>query len=80
MMSDNEAAAEEGRIPVATPSADQNNEEAEKVPDKDLFLVTWKGKDDPEDPKNWTRRSKWAATFVSMPRPEICLTADQRRT
>jgi len=26
--------------------------------------VTWNGPDDPENPKNWTLRNKWAATIV----------------
>ena len=26
--------------------------------------VTWSGHDDPENPKNWSNRRKWAATFV----------------
>ena len=31
---------------------------------RDPNLVTWKGPDDPENPKNWTKKQKWAATFV----------------
>lgn len=30
--------------------------------EKDVNLVAWDGPDDPENPKNWTRRRKWAAT------------------
>jgi MFS family permease len=26
--------------------------------------VTWDGPDDPENPKNWTFKRKWAATFL----------------
>ena len=26
--------------------------------------VTWKSPDDPENPKNWSRKRKWAATVV----------------
>jgi MFS family permease len=26
--------------------------------------VTWSGPDDPENPKNWSIRKKWAVTFV----------------
>jgi MFS family permease len=26
--------------------------------------VTWDGPDDPENPKNWTFKRKWAATFI----------------
>jgi multidrug resistance protein len=31
---------------------------------KDPFLVKWTGPDDPENPKNWRLRKKWAAAFV----------------
>ncbi len=31
---------------------------------KDPLLVTWDGPDDPENPKNWRLRRKWAACFV----------------
>lgn len=31
---------------------------------KDPNLVTWDGPDDPENPKNWARGRKWAATLV----------------
>lgn len=30
-------------------------------------LVTWEGPSDPENPKNWTTRRKWAATIVGIP-------------
>lgn len=30
----------------------------------DRHLVTWAGPDDPNNPKNWTLKRKWAATFV----------------
>ena len=33
---------------------------------QDPNLVTWDGKDDPSNPKNWPRRRKWYATFVSL--------------
>lgn len=29
-----------------------------------LHQVTWNGPDDPENPKNWTRKRKWLATLV----------------
>lgn len=32
--------------------------------EKDVNLVTWEGPDDPENPKNWTRKRKWMATAV----------------
>jgi hypothetical protein len=31
---------------------------------KNPNLVTWDGPDDPENPKNWTSRRKWAATII----------------
>ncbi|TQB75842.1 hypothetical protein MPDQ_001442 [Monascus purpureus] len=31
---------------------------------QDPKLVTWEGPDDPENPKNWTLRKKWAATVI----------------
>ncbi|KAL9005767.1 MAG: hypothetical protein Q9188_001479 [Gyalolechia gomerana] len=31
---------------------------------KDLNLVTWDGPDDPENPKNWSNKRRWAATIV----------------
>ncbi|KAF2717106.1 MFS general substrate transporter [Polychaeton citri CBS 116435] len=33
-------------------------------PEKDPFLVTWNGPDDVENPKNWTKSHKWAATLA----------------
>ncbi|KAI7278046.1 MFS multidrug transporter-like protein [Hortaea werneckii] len=38
-----------------------NRPEKEK---KDPNLVTWDGPDDPENPKNWSTKRKWAATLV----------------
>jgi hypothetical protein len=32
----------------------------------DPNLVTWNGPDDPENPKNWTFKHKWAATLIGM--------------
>lgn len=31
---------------------------------KDPNLVTWDGPDDPENPKNWSKKRKWLATIV----------------
>ncbi|KAJ3019390.1 hypothetical protein NUW54_g94 [Trametes sanguinea] len=30
----------------------------------DIYIVDWDGPDDPENPKNWTVRKKWAVTLV----------------
>ncbi|KAK3114398.1 hypothetical protein LTR53_007323 [Teratosphaeriaceae sp. CCFEE 6253] len=38
-----------------------------KKGEKDINLVTWDGPDDPDNPKNWPKKKKWAATLtVSM--------------
>lgn len=55
--------------------ADREDVEAQRAPlerkttsrskkEKDPNLVTWDGPDDPENPKNWSTKRKWAATFV----------------
>jgi len=31
---------------------------------RDPNLISWDGPDDPENPKNWAMKRKWAATFV----------------
>ncbi|KIM38559.1 hypothetical protein M413DRAFT_20020 [Hebeloma cylindrosporum] len=31
---------------------------------EDVFWVDWEGPDDPDNPKNWSYRKKWAATLV----------------
>lgn len=31
---------------------------------RDPHLVTWEGPDDPNNPKNWSLKRRWAATFV----------------
>jgi hypothetical protein len=31
---------------------------------RDPNLVAWDGPDDPENPKNWTMKRKWAATVI----------------
>ena len=33
---------------------------------RDPNLVAWNGKDDVENPKNWTMKRKWAATFIGV--------------
>jgi multidrug resistance protein len=35
-----------------------------KKGEKDVNLVTWDGPDDPDNPKNWTRKKKWLATIT----------------
>ena len=35
-----------------------------KKGEKDINLVTWDGPDDPDNPKNWTKKKKWAATIT----------------
>lgn len=36
---------------------------------KDPNLVSWKGQEDPENPKNWPLKRKWAATLVGKNKP-----------
>lgn len=31
---------------------------------KDPNIVTWEGPDDPKNPRNWSLKRKWAATFI----------------
>lgn len=66
MFTHHDTATEEGRLSANGPIGSENNKEITEVPDEDPFLVIWKDGDDPENPKNWTRRRKWAATLVSM--------------
>ena len=35
-----------------------------KKSEKDVNLVTWDGPDDPANPKNWTKKRRWAATIT----------------
>ncbi|KAK4540600.1 hypothetical protein LTR36_009030 [Oleoguttula mirabilis] len=35
-----------------------------KKGEKDINLVTWDGPDDPDNPKNWPKSKKWAATIT----------------
>lgn len=42
------------------PKIEDNSSKAEKDPN----LVTWDGPDDPENPRNWSTRKKWAATLT----------------
>src|ERR1700761_6840605 len=48
--------------PPETNRADMGKQEA--TGEKDPKLVTWDGSDDPENPKLWSMRRKWAAVFV----------------
>lgn len=72
MTGDLAKAAEEGRLPGLSPSGSEESRAFTKEAKMDPFLVTWIGNDDPENPKNWTKRQKWAATFVS-PTTQPCL-------
>jgi hypothetical protein len=40
----------------------QTNKSSRSLRDPDM--VSWNGPDDPENPKNWTLKRKWVATFV----------------
>ena len=53
-----------------------NGAEREHPDAPDPNVVTWQGKDDPANPKNWPRKRKWAATFVSMLDRDLLLEHD----
>lgn len=42
----------------------RRNQSSKSNKEKDINLVTWDGKDDPENPKNWTNRKRWLATIT----------------
>ncbi|KAI5309817.1 hypothetical protein KEM55_002340, partial [Ascosphaera atra] len=42
----------------------QRTRSSRKSREKDPKLVTWNGPDDPENPKNWTSKKKWAAVIT----------------
>ncbi|KAI0648903.1 MFS polyamine transporter [Trametes meyenii] len=35
-----------------------------RSPSGDALIVDWDGPDDPQNPKNWSRKKKWAATLI----------------
>ncbi|KAI9060888.1 MFS polyamine transporter [Trametes sanguinea] len=56
--------------PLDSQNADTTTLRAEEVTARapkdnpDVYIVDWDGPDDPENPKNWTVRKKWAVTLV----------------
>ena len=59
--------ADSNRTDVETQQPLPNTEGDTPAEPKDPFLVTWTGPDDPEAPRNWAMRRKWAAiSIVSM--------------
>ncbi|KAL9596046.1 MAG: hypothetical protein Q9219_006062 [cf. Caloplaca sp. 3 TL-2023] len=42
----------------------EKKQSAKSAKAKDPNLVTWEGPDDPENPKNWSNKRRWAATVV----------------
>jgi hypothetical protein len=42
----------------------QTDKSARSQRPRDPNMVSWTGPDDPENPKNWTMKRKWVATFV----------------
>jgi hypothetical protein len=47
-----------------TPKEELQKKKTREEQAKDPNLVTWDGPDDPANPKNWSVKRKWAATFV----------------
>ncbi|KAL8700614.1 MAG: hypothetical protein Q9201_005356 [Fulgogasparrea decipioides] len=50
--------------PAMQRDVEKQADEKPGQPDKDPNLVTWDGPADPQNPKNWSIKRKWAATFV----------------
>ncbi|KAJ7696698.1 MFS polyamine transporter [Mycena rosella] len=50
-----------GQQDSLSPGPDANNEKAGV---NEEIVIDWEGPDDPLNPKNWSRRKKWAATLV----------------
>lgn len=46
------------------PYNSDNGELLATTSDTDVLIVDWDGPDDPQNPKNWSYRRKWAATFI----------------
>ena len=71
---DEEAISDEAKHDRASENADlekapsiktqQTSKSVRSQRDKDPNVVSWNGPDDPENPKNWTMKRKWIATFV----------------
>ncbi|KAG1831984.1 MFS polyamine transporter [Suillus subalutaceus] len=38
--------------------------EVHHIPERNVLIVDWDGPDDPQNPKNWSYRRKWAATII----------------
>ncbi|KAK7217766.1 hypothetical protein V2G26_005769 [Clonostachys chloroleuca] len=55
--------AESGRAFNGDYQADSGDEDGSE-PLEDPNLVTWCGKDDPDNPHNWPRHKKWSATLL----------------
>ncbi|KAG1814356.1 major facilitator superfamily domain-containing protein [Suillus subaureus] len=53
------------QIPVRSHSQKSyNNELLPTTDDTGVLIVDWDGPDDPQNPKNWSLRRKWAATII----------------
>ncbi|KAK3052441.1 hypothetical protein LTS18_012287, partial [Coniosporium uncinatum] len=69
-LSEDEAVAEvRGGIPnerdvEAGPPLEKKQTSKSARSQKDPTLVGWDGPDDPKNPKNWSMKRKWAATFI----------------
>ncbi|KAI0947331.1 hypothetical protein AcV7_009784 [Taiwanofungus camphoratus] len=48
--------AESVDVGASTPSQPEGN--------RDVYIVDWDGPDDPQNPKNWSFKKKWAATAI----------------
>ncbi|KAM6494593.1 MFS polyamine transporter [Amanita muscaria] len=56
--------------PPATPTIEDGDlpetqeKQNERTSEEILVVVDWEGPDDPQNPKNWTYKRKWAATII----------------
>lgn len=53
---------EEGRLGPAKAIKHEREDKVSAGPDENL--VAWDGSDDPENPKNWLLKKKWAAVVT----------------
>ncbi|KAG9223391.1 hypothetical protein CCMSSC00406_0007578 [Pleurotus cornucopiae] len=49
---------------IATNEKSNEKEDVESSSKSGVLIVDWDGPDDPQNPKNWSYRKKWAATLV----------------
>ncbi|KAK7689627.1 hypothetical protein QCA50_007420 [Cerrena zonata] len=56
--------SEQKSNPEAPPDDDLQASDPLDTQSKDILIVDWDGPDDPQNPKNWSFKKKWAATAI----------------